>query len=135
MDHYENHVLQEYDGKILRNWEIAQFIPDRQLWWTRKNVERYLTDEVARIDPLPELAKGPYANDEDMMSLTAPPVDRATDFSTDDDTDDTRDRFLSQPSPVKVQDLIDGADLEKEMAELKAKREQAKKDKSKQPGN
>ncbi len=106
--HYSREVLNEFDGKILKDWEIARFIPDRELWWTRKNVERYLTDNIMCLNPLPEVAKGAYGTHDEMMVMTCPPVERNTDFDTDDDTADPRaapDPSL-MPSPVKVSDIV-----------------------------
>ncbi len=132
--HYTNEVLNEYDGKVLKDWEIARYIPDRELWWTRKNVERYLTDHVMRIEPLPELAKGRYGNDDEMMTMTAPPVDRATDFDSDDSTADARRDPSLLPSPVKVQDIIDLRQGKVDEAIERVRRDLAAKEKQNQPG-
>ncbi len=106
IEHYENSVLKEYDGKILKDWEIARYIEDRDLWWTRKNLERYICDHVMLIRPLPEVAKGDYGDEEELMLMTCPPVERTTDFGSDVGTDEER-VDVPMPSPVKVQDIID----------------------------
>ena len=97
-EHYAETVVKQYDGKLLSGWDIAEYIEDRQLWWTRAYHDRYLTDQLNRLSPLPECLKGQYGSDEDLMSMTSPPPDRTADYQGDDEE-------IPQPSPVKVSDL------------------------------
>ncbi len=98
-EHYAEVALKQYDAKLLKGWEIAQYIPDRELWWTRKNNDRYLTDQTTRIKPLPETAKGEYGDDQALMSMTTPPADRTADYEDDDEQ-------VIYPSPVKRGDFV-----------------------------
>ncbi len=133
-EHYVNSMLKEYDGKIICDWEIARYIEDRDRWWTRKNLDRYISDHTMLIRPRPELLKGDYATEEEMMFLSAPPVAAATDYSSDAGTDDERVPVSAKPSPVKVQDIIDlRQSKESEMAD-KQRREELAREKAKNKG-
>ena len=114
-EHYADNAVKLYDGKLLKGWEIAQFIEERELWWTRPYHDRYLTDHANRLRPLPELAKGQYGDDEAMMSMTCPPADRTADYQHDDEP-------LIVPSPVKVSDLKDKNDEAENAKQAKKKK-------------